>query len=110
MSPSSVPFIIAQAPVKVCVKFPNASLPPDPFIVNPVPFTVPINVAVFPLFDIVTVPVVVKPAILCVFPPLMVTSRLLKFSTPVPVLAKFPCITKFPEEAAVVPLPEKVRF
>ena len=62
----SVPLVIVHPPVKVCVKLPRVSVPPTPLIVSAPPFTGPANVAIPAVFVIETVPVVVKPAMLCV--------------------------------------------
>ncbi len=64
--PLSVPFVLVHIPVNVCVSpAPRFKVPPFPFIVNAPPFTLPINVAVPAVFVIETVPVVVKPSMLC---------------------------------------------
>jgi hypothetical protein len=47
-------------PEKVCVPETKFKVPPVPLIVNPPPFTLPVNVAVPAVFNILTVPVVVK--------------------------------------------------
>jgi hypothetical protein len=46
-------------PEKVCVPETKFKVPPVPLIVNPPPFTLPVN-AVPAVFNILTVPVVVK--------------------------------------------------
>jgi hypothetical protein len=59
-----VPEEIVVVPVKECANpDPRFSVPPDPLTVNVAPLILPFNVAVPPVFDIVTVPVVVNPAI-----------------------------------------------
>ena len=65
VSPFKVPAVRVTSPVNVCVKpVPKSSVPPVPLIVSPAPPTLPVNVAVPPVFVIETNPVVVKPAIL----------------------------------------------
>ena len=58
--PFSVPAVLVHVPVNVWVKpVPRLSVPLAPLIVNPPPFTLPVNVAVPVAFVIETVPVVV---------------------------------------------------
>jgi len=99
--------------VKVCVSpEPRLRVPPDPLMVNPPPFTLPIKVTVPAVFNIDTVLVVVNPAMLNVVltAPLSVTVLPPKLRVPPLVLARFPCIIKFPEGVAVVPVPLNVRL
>ena len=60
--PSSVPVVLVHAPVNTCVKPAPRSSVPAPVSANAAPLTLPRNVAVPEAFDIVTGPVVVKPA------------------------------------------------
>ena len=83
-----VPAVMVQSPVKVWVKAPRFSVPPEPFIVKAPPFTFPVKVAVPAVFVIETNPVVVKPAIDCVPLPAMVIGDALAVN--VPLLVKLP--------------------
>ena len=66
-SPFKVPAVRVTFPVKVWLKdaAPRSSVPPVPLIVSAPPVKLPVSVAVPPVFDMSTVPEVVKPPILC---------------------------------------------
>ena len=87
--PDRAPVVLVHAPVKVWVSpVPRSKVPFDPFIVSPAPLTLPVNVAIPPVFDMVVRPVVVYPAIDCVPAPPIVTGDALAVN--VPLLMKFP--------------------
>ena len=88
--PKSVPAVRVTFPVKLCVSpAPKSSVPPVPLIVNPPPFTLPVNVAVPAVFVIETRPVVVKPAMLC-------EAIVLAMTIGEALAVKMPLLTKLP--------------
>ena len=67
VSPFKVPAVSVTSPVNVCVLLvPRSSVPPDPLIVRAAALTLPPNVAVPAVLVMLTLPVVVNPAILWV--------------------------------------------
>ena len=91
LAPLSAPDVRVTSPVKVwvdAVPASRVSVPPEPLIVSPAPFTFPERVAVPPVLIIETGPVVEKPAMLCVpDPPILMAD---------PLAVKVPLLTKFP--------------
>ena len=89
--PLSEPLVLVHVPVNVCVKpAPRSSVPPFPLRVNAPPFTLPSNVAIPLVFVIDTVPVVVKPSMVCVADVFaIVIAELLAINVP-PLLMKLP--------------------
>ena len=80
---------MVQFPVKIWLRpAPRSSVPPEPFMVRFVPLTALPKMAVPPVLFIKTLPVVVKPAMVCALFPEMVILELP--AVKVPVLAKFP--------------------
>ena len=63
--PFKVPAVKVTTPLKVCVRLaPRFNVPPDPLMVNPAPFTLPVKVVVPAVLVNETVPVVVNPVML----------------------------------------------
>ena len=64
--PASVPAVLVQVPLKVCVnpEAPRFNVPPVPLIIRLVPITPPVKVAVPPVLLIVIRPAVAKPSML----------------------------------------------
>ena len=90
LPPFSDPAVKVISPVKVCVNaLPRFKVPPIPLMVSAAPFTFPVKVAVPPVLDIETVPVVVKEPILWVAVPEMVTPPVVPLAVP-PLLTRFP--------------------
>ena len=101
--PFKLPAVRVTIPEKVWVKpAPRFNVPPLPLIVKAAPFTLPVNVAVPELFDIVTVPVVVNALMLWVAVPPRVTPP---EPLVVPALARSPFkVNKKVDIAKVTPL------
>ena len=102
--PFKTPLVLVQVPVKVCVSpAPRFNVPAVPFMVKLFPDTLPVKVTVPDAFVIDTVPVVVKPPILC------------ETAVPEIVMGEVPKLTfvlefkliKLPVPKVIVPVPEK---
>ena len=102
--PSSVPFVLVQAPVIVCVNpEPRFNVPPAVLFLSEPAFIFPVNVAT-PLDLLhVTWPVVVKPAMLCVAVPPIVMAELPAVNVPLLVKSPFSVTPQLDVES--VPLP-----
>jgi hypothetical protein len=123
--PRSAPLVLVHVPLNVCVKLvPRSSVPPTPLMVSPAPFTLPVNVAVPAVFVIDTVPVVVKPTMLCSAVPVIIIAALpqlmgsplltklplLKVKLAVPCLERIPFIVVVPAGNVFALVPESVRL